>query len=151
MSHNFLFQKASPDDAAQIAEFERSNFGEEGFSKKQISYLISKAKGEVLVAKISEKVVANLILLFRKNSRQLRIYSLAVSSQMRGKGLAKQMILLSEKWAKKMGMERLSLEVNENNRAAIQLYLSTGFQITQTKKEYYKDGSSALVMRKKLL
>lgn len=151
MSLQFHFQKALLDDVEQIAELEKLCFGEEGFSKKQISYLIRKAKGEVVIVKISGEIVANLILLFKKGSHHLRMYSLAVSPVMRGKGLAKEMIYYSEKKAKQIGLNKLSLEVSEKNQAAIQLYQTAGFQIIQTKKDYYKDGSSALVMRKDLL
>jgi len=150
MKLQFHFQKALPEDVGQIAEFEKSNFGTEGFSKKQIRYLVINAKGEVVVIKISGEIVANLILLYRNKSKHARIYSLAVSPMMRGKGLAKHMIKYSEKKAKEMGLTKLSLEVSENNHAAIQLYISTGFQIVKTKKDYYKDGSNALVMKKTL-
>jgi ribosomal protein S18 acetylase RimI-like enzyme len=105
----------------------------------------------VVVVKISDEIMANLILLYRKKSNHIRIYSLAVSPKMRGKGLAKHLIKYSEKKAQENDFKKLSLEVSENNLAAIQLYITTGFQIIQTKKEYYKDGSSALVMRKNLL
>jgi len=150
MSLPFHFQKALPKDVEQVAELEKLCFGEEGFSKKQINYLIRKANGEVVVAIISGEIIASLILLFRKNSQQIRLYSLAVSPQMRGKGIAKEMISYSENKAKEMGLNKLSLEVNENNHSAIQLYQSAGFQFFQTKKDYYKDGSSALVMKKQI-
>lgn len=151
MNQKFHFQKALPKDVDQIVELEKLCFGEEGFSKKQISYLIRKAKGEVVVIKISGEIVASLILLFRKNSRHIRLYSMLVSPEMRGKGLAKEMILYSEEKAKEMGLKKLSLEVNEKNHAAIQLYETVGFQIFHRKKNYYKDGNSAFVMRKILL
>jgi ribosomal-protein-alanine N-acetyltransferase len=148
MNQHFHFQKALPADIAQIVDLEKLCFGIEGFSKNQINYLVSKAKGEVVVVKISSEIVASLILLYRKNSENLRIYSLVVSTEMRGKGLAKEMIFYSEKKAKSLGLKKLSLEVSENNQAAISLYQNAGFTIFQTKTQYYKDGSGALVMRK---
>lgn len=150
MNQDFIIQRAWPEDAGQIAEFEKSNFGGEGFSIRQINYLISKAKGEVLIVKSERKIAASLILLSRKNSSQLRIYSLAVSPALRGKGMAKKMILHAEEKARKSGYKKLSLEVNENNLPAIQLYQACGFQFYRTKKAYYKDGSNALVMKKNL-
>lgn len=150
MIQDFHFQEALPTDIVQITELEKLCFGNEGFSKKQVEYLVKKAKGEVVIVRISGKIAASLVLLFKKNSRHLRMYSLAVLPEMRGKGLAKQMIYYSERKAKEMGLNLLSLEVSENNPAAIQLYQSTGFQIIQMKNAYYKDGSNALVMRKKL-
>jgi len=148
MNNNFYFQKALPEEVVQIAKLEQQCFGEEGFLKKQVDYLVRKAEGEVVVIKFSEKIVASLILLFRKGSRHIRIYSLAVSPDFRGKGLAKEMLVYSEKKASEMNLKQISLEVNEKNTGAIELYQKSGFQVYKTKNNYYKDGSKALVMRK---
>lgn len=148
MTGTFHFQKALPDNVNQIVALEKLCFGEEGFSKRQIDYLVRKAKGEVVVIIVSGEIAANLILLFRKNSKHIRIYSLAVDPKMRGKGLAREMINYAEKKASQLNINQLSLEVNEHNFSAIQLYQSSGFQVVQTKKIYYKDGSDALVMKK---
>ena len=151
MNPELIFQQAMPQEAEQIAEFEETCFGEEGFSKNQIKYLIRKAKGEVIVVKKSGVLIGSLILLFRNNSKYLRIYSIAILPEMRGKGIANELIVYAEKKAEELRLKGISLEVNENNMAAVNLYQKAGFRVFQTKKNYYKDKSSALVMRKTIL
>ncbi|TGN19006.1 GNAT family N-acetyltransferase [Leptospira idonii] len=40
------------------------------------------------------------------------------------------------------------LEVKENNIPAIQLYETSGFQILEKRKNYYPDGSTAIIMKR---
>ncbi len=55
------------------------------------------------------------------------------------------------RWLKRIGKGLAGawfLEVRESNRAAINLYLSMGFEIVGTRPEYYRDpAEAAIVMR----
>lgn len=71
------------------------------------------------------------------------ITSIATKNEYKHKGYAKELIL---QLAKISAPKTLSLEVKDNNLPAINLYKSLGFKTLQTRKKYYKDGSSALCM-----
>ena len=43
-------------------------------------------------------------------------------------------------------MEKINLEVNENNLPAIKLYKTYGFQTVGKRNKYYKDGGNAILM-----
>lgn len=144
------FQNALPEDVERIYLLEKLCFGEDGFSKRQLRYLIVKSKGEVICLKKSTEILASMILLYRKGSRHIRIYSIGVIPKMRGKGLAGKLISFAEYKAFNLNLDQIRLEVNENNIPAITLYKSTGFIVSGSKKNYYKDGSNALVMYKNL-
>ncbi len=52
--------------------------------------------------------------------------------------------------AKKNNKLFITLEVNENNRKAVNLYEKFGFTCKDILKSYYKDGSNAYLMIKDL-
>ena len=150
MESNYTFKTADLSDVDRLFELEQICFGPEAFSKSQFNYLITKAKAHVALLLESQKLAGYLILLFRKNSLQLRIYSVAVSPLKQEKGLGKQLLNYAEQVAIANDKKNLTLEVNEHNQPAISLYLKSEFKITGTKSGYYHDGSTALLMKKKL-
>jgi ribosomal protein S18 acetylase RimI-like enzyme len=89
-------------------------------------------------------VVASLVLSQRKDSTRLRVYSIAVHPRARGKGYARALIEHAVRRARARRVARLSLEVRDDNAAAIELYKSIGMRIARRILDYYEDGRSAL-------
>ena len=44
-------------------------------------------------------------------------------------------------------IKNITLEVNENNKSAVQFYLKNGFAIAATRKNYYNDGDGYLMLK----
>lgn len=82
-------------------------------------------------------------LLFRKLEPHLKeIDFIATRSEYLGRGLASQLI-------KSLGSEsEIWLELSEKNKKAHAFYLSQGFKETALRKNYYSDGSAAILMHK---
>jgi ribosomal-protein-alanine acetyltransferase len=139
---------ASKEDLKELFRLEQLCFGAESFSRRQIRYLATRSSGFFFVLVEGEKIAGFIVLLTRKTSFKARIYSVAVSPDFRGKKYGATLLEKAVGSALKEGKKILSLEVSENNEAAIQLYLKFGFQITGKRKAYYKDGSDALLMSK---
>ena len=74
------------------------------------------------------------------------IISVATTQSHARQGVASKLIgrLIGD--AKEKSIFALSLEVNEHNEPAINLYRKLGFIITNTRKNYYKDRASAHIM-----
>lgn len=140
--------KATKADIDEIFALEQICFDKDAFSKKQFAYLVTKANGEFVLVRRNRKVLAYLIMLKRKNSRHYRIYSIAILPEARGLGIAKKLLEFAEKTALKNNTQKISLEVGENNLAAINLYLNQGYQKVGVRSNYYADGSDALIMTK---
>lgn len=81
---------------------------------------------------------------FIKINEELEINYLITKKQEQGKGYAS--ILLEYMIGKYS--ESVFLEVSENNNVAIDLYKRHGFDIINKRKNYYKDGSDALILRR---
>ncbi len=81
-------------------------------------------------------------------SKYAYISNLAVSHSCRRQGVAKQLLLACDHTAKEWGFQELSLHVLENNHQARQLYLKTGYKLSQIEPSY---GTSKLLRRPKRL
>lgn len=74
------------------------------------------------------------------------IISVATAKSCQRQGLACKLMerLIEEAYREKIAA--LSLEVDVNNKPAIELYRKMGFIITNTRKKYYKNGNDAYIM-----
>jgi ribosomal protein S18 acetylase RimI-like enzyme len=143
-----IVRQAVAADLSPITALESLCFEEEAFSRRQIRYLITKAQAACYVVEEEGHICAYMILLNRKSSTRLRLYSIAVAPGHRGKGVARLLLEKAAECAKMNGKAWLCLEVSERNKSAISLYLRSGFETYGERKAYYKDGSKALLMRK---
>lgn len=141
---------AQKKDVKELIYLEKVCFQQDAFSRNQITYLITKAKGEFVVIRNNNKIVAYLIISKRENSKQIRIYSIAIAPEARGLGLAKRLMNYVEDVCKQESKERITLEVSKENIPAINLYQSFGYKIIGERPNYYANGGSALLMLKQL-
>ena len=150
MNHQTVIRPAGSSDLNALIKLEQICFNTESFSRSQLRYLISKARADFLLTEASGEISSFIILLKRRTSRGMRIYSVAVSPKFRGKGLARLLLHEAAQRARADGLRYLTLEVSEDNTAAISLYLNMGFEVFGERLSYYKNGSKAFLMRKEI-
>lgn len=93
-------------------------------------------QGRALVAYIS----------FFHGNEEMEILNLAVHPLARRRGHGGYILHLLLQAARKMSMQKVVLEVRENNLAAIALYEKSGFRLNGLRKRYYADtGENALI------
>ena len=68
----------------------------------------------------------------------------------RKKGIGKLLLDTLINMTKKLGREEISLEVNEKNVTAINLYKSANFEQVGLRKKYYNGQDNAIIMTKKI-
>jgi hypothetical protein len=93
-------------------------------------------------------VIAYGLVWCHKGTRLARLYSLAVLTQHRGKGIAEGLLTRLEDAAAERGHIYMRLEVSKNNSAAIKLYERLDYRIFDEYSDYYEDHSDALRMQK---
>jgi len=147
---NTHIRVASEDDLDALLSLEKICFKEETFHKKQLKYLLLKAKSIVLVAEIKGKIIGSIIILLRKTILNARVYSLNVHPEYRRLGIASSLMDFGKDILRKRGYEYITLEVGINNQAAQKLYRSKGFVVDKTLYNYYKNGDDALHLARKL-
>jgi ribosomal-protein-alanine N-acetyltransferase len=139
---------AKKEELPDLLALEKLCFKEETFHKKQLGYLLLKAKSLVLVASADENIIGSMIILLRKNILQARIYSLNVHPAYRRMGIGSLLMDTALGVLKKRGFRKITLEAGINNTAARNLYESKGFSADKTLRSYYKNGDDALHLTK---
>lgn len=75
----------------------------------------------------------------------LNIIGIAIKEQFQQKGFGSMLIEFVKQFAKEKNKKSLSLEVDQNNKKAMNFYKNKGFVVTNIRKKYYKD-NDAFVM-----
>jgi ribosomal protein S18 acetylase RimI-like enzyme len=148
MQPEIIFAPADKADVDQLAALEIDLFHTDRCSKKNLRYLIKHS--HVIVAKQpgADNILGYAVLLSRKNSKKMRIYSFGVVAAVRNQGLAGRLLEQLERIVKKAQHRMLTLEVSDGNTAAISLYKKHGFEQYGFRLGYYEDGGHAILMRK---
>lgn len=125
---------------------------EEAFSmpwhKESFLEMINNKDACYLVGLWEEEVVASCGL--RNIVGDGEITNVVTKAAMRGKGVAKQMLLRLMEEGVKMGVEAFTLEVRKSNTPAIHLYESLGFVTEGIRKNFYEEPQEdALIMWKR--
>ncbi len=131
---------ASLSDINRILEIEIQSFNSDAFSKRQFISLLRNNNVFFLVSETNQLISGYIILMKRKKSRKLRIYSIAVDPSYRRSNIGNELIKKAFLVAMKNNLRFLSLEVNQQNKSAINFYIKHGFSIVKEIPNYYRDG-----------
>jgi ribosomal protein S18 acetylase RimI-like enzyme len=152
-------RQAGPGDAPALVALEAESFREDRLQPRQWRYLLRRPSAEVWIEERigtpgrgcedpAPALRAAMVLLFRRGTKVGRIYSLATARAWRGRGLAGRLLAVSEQRCRLRDCDRLSLEVREDNQAAIGLYERSGFRVLRRLRAYYADGGDGLRLEK---
>lgn len=81
---------------------------------------------------------------------EAEILRIAIKKDMQDKGYGKNLLNLVVEQLKSQGINKIYLEVSEKNSTAIKLYETLGFVRVGKRKDYYKDGATAINMERRL-
>lgn len=134
-------------DIAKVAEFEEKQMFPDRWTYNQLaeSFLSDKFKGFLLETDDGE-IVGTIALNFGLDEADL--VNVLVAARLRKTGLASTLMQTALAECEKIELNKLFLEVRESNVPAIRLYEKFGFEKISQRKKYYKDGETAIVMRK---
>lgn len=82
---------------------------------------------------------------FRTIFEEMEIMNIVTKDNKRNQGFASNMLSYILRYANRQEIEKINLEVNENNMPAIKLYKTYGFKVVGKRNKYYKDGSAILM------
>ena len=140
---------ATLDDIAALTELERAFPEEDRFSRRTWARLM-RGNSAILVSDGEGKLTGAAVLLFRRNSKVARLYSISVAEAARGTGLSDRFLEKCEDISKQRSCCTLRLEVRETNSRAKRLYERHGYSVMARAAGYYPDGEAALKMEKPL-
>ncbi len=141
---------ATKEDIDALLSLENICFKEETFHRRQLKYLLQKARSIVLVAEIDRNIIGSMIILLRTKILNARIYSFNVHPEHRRRGVASSLMETAFDILKEKGYKNITLEVGITNKVAQNLYQSRGFIVDKKLFNYYTNGDNALHLTRKL-
>lgn len=135
------------EDFEEIKEKLQTDF-DEFWTPSILKSELESGLSKYVVAKNDEKIVgfAGVIIL----PDDVEITNIVTKKQERKKGIGKLLLDKLIEIAKQTEKDNISLEVNEKNIVAINLYKNAGFQEVGIRKKYYNGIDNAIIMTKVL-
>ena len=119
------------------------------WSKKQWSSEFKKKGIKVYGISITNLLVGICVLQVVLDEAQINYF--AVSNKFRNKGFGSHLMNYLIKVCEKINIKKLQLEVSQSNVAAEKFYSRFDFFTVGIRRNYYKDGTDALLKEKKLI
>ncbi|MCF0142598.1 MAG: ribosomal protein S18-alanine N-acetyltransferase [Parasporobacterium sp.] len=146
------YYEMSYDDIPKVAEMEQHYFSIP-WSEAGIGHYMDAGNTLFLTAKKSpspEDMVGYLAIMCILDEGEL--VSIAVDEELRGMGIASELLDIAYDMCRERGVNRIHLEVRESNTAAINLYEKEGFIRDGRRKGFYaKPAEDALLYTKELV
>lgn len=120
-----------------ISALENRCFTTDAQSPRSLRYLLRRAHAVTLLATLQIQPVGYVMLLFRRNSRVARLYSIAVDQASREHGIARSLVAAAEQAARENGATEIRLEVRQSNEASQRLFTRSGYRVTEQLPGYY--------------
>ena len=143
-------RRAEPADLADLIDLENATFSSDRLSPRQWKHHLGSDRAQILVVEQLAHAGAAAVLFFRKDSSLARLYSLAVATRLRGRGIGDVLLEACEVEAANRDCSRLRLEVRSDNGRAQRLYERRGYRLFASRPDYYEDGAAALCYEKAL-
>jgi ribosomal protein S18 acetylase RimI-like enzyme len=134
---------ARPGDLDRLQEIEIASFPGDRISRRAMGRLIRSPSCRFLVEETGRVIRGMAVLTFRRGGRSVRLYSLVTDAAHRGAGVATALMDRAERWARREGFDRLTLEVRRDNAGAIRFYEARGYALLAVVDDYYDDGCPA--------
>ena len=127
-----------------VAELEKLCFSQP-WSRTSLELLLKEGIGVGMTCSFDGKVCAYGGMIVAVDEGQ--ITNIATHPDYRRRGYGRAIVESLQKYAKNNGLDSISLEVRESNKAAIELYTRLGFKVEGKRKDFYtKPTESALIM-----
>jgi len=143
-----LYREAEKQDIDGLVTLEERCFRTDRISRRSFRRWLQSDHRTFTVATDNGVVVGYCLIIFFRGTTLARLYSIAVSPDYRGRGIAEKLIREGEQQAKLAGRLYLRLEVDTQNAGAIRLYEKMGYRPFGIYHEYYEDSHDALRMQK---
>lgn len=144
------YRNAVSSDLQDLVLLEEQAFSTDRLSLRRFKHWLKADNCLFKVAEYSGRLAAYGLVLLHKGTRLARLYSMAVSPEARGKGIARHLLISLEEDAVSDGRLFMRLEVSVNNTTAIALYRKLGYRKFGEYENYYQDHSDALRMHKRI-
>ena len=145
-----IYRVATAFDLPVFVSLDKELFPYSPWSASQYKEEFSSPTRHFVVAVDEAQSIIGYAGVFAPGGAEADVLTVGVVPSHRGKGIARQLMVLITDWAHKQGSTAMMLEVKVDNLEAIGLYESLGYSKLNTRKDYFGPGLHALVMRLEL-
>lgn len=145
--------RAQADDLDPIMALEQAGFAPtERWSRTSWQTQLTEPALRVLVARsgrVEDRIERRVdgVIALRLAGDTADLDRIVVAPHVRRSGVGRRLITAGLAEARDAGAERMLLEVRSDNRPALQLYRSVGFDALTVRRDYYGPGQDAVIMR----
>jgi [ribosomal protein S18]-alanine N-acetyltransferase len=143
-------RRARRSDLDALLELEQRVFATDRMSRPSLRRILASSTAAVAVAELDGRLAGSAVVLFRTATTVGRLYSIAVTPDLSGKGVGAVLLSAAERVARSRKCRCMRLEVHERNAVAIARYRKSGYQQFGRYDSYYEDGGDALRFEKPL-
>jgi len=146
---NITFRTAELDDLEFLNEVEKLSFpAHRQNNSRSLRLSVISTFQEVWVAetKVKNKTVKIADVILYPHRKTLRIFSIAVMPEYRGKGVGHKLIEKIKEHADFRGFLSISLEADADNGTLVEWYINHGFTVKEKLENYYGRGEDAVRM-----
>jgi ribosomal protein S18 acetylase RimI-like enzyme len=120
------------------------------YTREDFQRFLKKKGSTTVIGQFGTQIVGFAIAVASRRNKLMHLVTLDILPEWQGKGVGKRLLEHIIGQARRDNIERINLEVAEDNYKAIQFYLNLGFQTVKRLKGYYSEGCHALYMTKLL-
>lgn len=146
----WTIRTAQRDDAASVAALEQAVFGAASWGRASVMDGIVQLHVRTIIAIADGAADPGGFAMWRDIAEESEILTIGVAERHRRTGAARAMLEHIMQECVERGVERLFLEVDAGNSAALELYRNLGFERIGERRRYYRNGADAAVMRIRL-
>ena len=123
----------------KLYEIEKQCFGQEAFTKQQLTYLLTAYNAIGLAARVNSEIAGFAIARvdIGRNTSFGHILTVDIAPAYRRQGIAQKLLQEIETIFREKGIKECRLEVREDNVAALNLYQKLGYKKVGKLEKYY--------------
>lgn len=125
----------------QLFLIEKELFNHHAYAYEQLEEMYDNDDYEILGYFDDQDELLEGYLILLKTADHFEIIKIGTAQHLQNQGIGTKMLDVAKQYDRP-----LILEVSENNQKAINFYLKNGFNLLNERREYYQDGSNALIM-----
>lgn len=136
-------RRARKADIDSLVVIEDRAFAGDRLSRRQFRHLLTRGNASVLIAELDGVQAGDVVVLYNRATSNARLYSIAVDSDFRGRGVARALVAAAEADAIANSRAWMRLEIRKDNAPSIALFESLGYHRFGEYAHYYDDEEDA--------
>ncbi len=146
--NTLTLRAASLQDIKQLLALENNSFETDRLSRRNFTYLLSKAHAHTIVAEQEGVLVGYVMNLFSRGTSAARLYSIAVDKSCMRQGVALQLLQAMEQYTVSQDYMSMRLEIRRDNIPSQSFFRKHGYRQFGVVADYYEDHEMAFRFEK---